>query len=267
MDRAAVAGALVLVLGGASLRLHAGVQGAGPQQAQTATHVGSYAQADIEAGSRAYGARCVGCHGVGGDSVAGVDLRAGTFKRAATDEDLARVITQGIAGTSMPAHKLEPTEVTALVAYLRNMRDVNAGSVALGEADRGRAVFEKAQCSACHRVRGRGSRTAPDLTNVGAVRAAQALQRSLVDPSGAMLPGNRPVRAVTRDGRIINGRRLNEDTFTVQLIDEHERMISLDKATLREYTVSTTSTMPSYKDTLGDQELADLIAYLLTLKG
>jgi mono/diheme cytochrome c family protein len=36
---------------------------------------------------------------------------------------------------------------------------------------------------------------------------------------------------------------------------------------LREYTVVTTSTMPSYKDKLSAQEMADLVAYLLTLKG
>ena len=39
------------------------------------------------------------------------------------------------------------------------------------------------------------------------------------------------------------------------------------EANLREYTVLTTSTMPSYKDKMSEQETADLIAYLLTLKG
>ena len=40
---------------------------------------------------------------------------------------------------------------------------------------------------------------------------------------------------MTRDGRTIRGRRLNEDTYTVQLIDEQERLVSLIKADLREY--------------------------------
>ena len=82
-----------------------------------------------------------------------------------------------------------------------------------------------------------------------------------------MLPINRPVRAVTRDGRTIRGRRLNEDTYTVQLIDEQERLVSLVKADLREFEVSTTSSMPSYETTLTADELADVIAYLLSLKG
>ena len=82
-----------------------------------------------------------------------------------------------------------------------------------------------------------------------------------------MLPVNRPIRAVTRDGRVITGRRLNEDTFTVQMIDQDERLVSLEKADLQEFTVLTDSPMPSYGDRLSETELSDLIAYLLTLRG
>jgi mono/diheme cytochrome c family protein len=72
---------------------------------------------------------------------------------------------------------------------------------------------------------------------------------------------------VTRDGRTINGRRLNEDTYTVQLIDDQERLISLNKADLREYAILTVSPMPSYRNKLTPDDLADVVAYLLTLKG
>ena len=82
-----------------------------------------------------------------------------------------------------------------------------------------------------------------------------------------MLPVNRSVHALTKDGKTINGRRLNEDTYTVQIIDEQERLLSLTKADLREFTVLKTTAMPSYKDKFSAQELADLEAYLLSLKG
>ena len=82
-----------------------------------------------------------------------------------------------------------------------------------------------------------------------------------------MLPVNRSVRAVTRDGKVITGRRLNEDTYTVQLIDPTERLVSLSKSDLREYTVVKTSPMPSYKNELSSGELDDVVAYLRTLKG
>jgi mono/diheme cytochrome c family protein len=66
---------------------------------------------------------------------------------------------------------------------------------------------------------------------------------------------------------VIAGRRLNEDTYSVQLIDEQERLVSLLKAELREYTVAKTASMPAYKDTLTQAEVADVVAYLLSLKG
>ena len=82
-----------------------------------------------------------------------------------------------------------------------------------------------------------------------------------------MLPINRSVRGVTKDGKVITGRRLNEDTYSVQLIDTEERLVSLVKTDLKEYAVIKTSSMPSYRDKLSAQELADVVAYLLTLDG
>src|SRR5206468_10237389 len=137
-----------------------------------------------------------------------------------------------------------------------------------GDAARGRIAFEgKGGCLRCHRVGAQGPLVAPDLSDIGAIRSAASLQRSLTDPSSQMMPINRPVRAVTRDGTVINGRRLNEDTYTVQLIDDRERLVSLNKTDLREYTISTTSPMPSYKNTLSADDIADVVAYLLSLKG
>jgi hypothetical protein len=112
-----------------------------------------------------------------------------------------------------------------------------------------------------------GSGVAPNLSDIGTVRSAGSLQRSLLDPTSQMMPINRPVRVVTKDGTIINGRRLNEDTYRLQIIDDRERLLSLVKADLRDYTISKTSPMPSYKGTLTSEELSDLLGYLLSLKG
>jgi putative heme-binding domain-containing protein len=238
------------------------------QRATAQEHGGQYSQADIELGSRLYGTNCVICHGVNGDAVPSVDLRSGKFRRAASDEDLGRLITTGVPGTAMPPHEFRSAELTGIVAYIRAMRDVNAAVAAVGEMGRGKAIFEgKGACMSCHRVNGQGSRIAPDLSEIGTVRSADALQRSLLDPTATMRPINRTVRAVTRDGKVIVGRRLNEDTYSVQLIDTQERLVSLAKADLKEYTVIKTSPMPSYKLKFSAQELADVVAYLLTLNG
>src|SRR5882672_8852534 len=237
-------------------------------QSPGAAHPGEYAPADIAYGARLYDAQCTTCHGATGDGVGGVDLRSGRFRNAATDQDLVRVITNGIQGTGMQAFKLDPSEIAGIVAFLRNMNSFDRGSVKAGDAGRGRTTFEgKGACTRCHRIGAQGSHVAPDLSDIGAMRSPGSLVRSITDPTSQMMPINRPVRVVTRDGTVINGRRLNEDTYTVQLLDEREKMVSLVKSDLREYTIQTVSPMPSYQNKLTPDELADVVAYLLSLKG
>jgi putative heme-binding domain-containing protein len=227
-----------------------------------------YGQTDIDNGGRLYRVQCAQCHGPYGELVGGVDLRRGQFRRSTTNEDLTKVITQGIPGSGMPPFALQPNEVFALIAFLRAGFDPSVTPVRIGDANRGKALFEgKAACNTCHRVRGVGPRTAPDLSDIAAVRAPDALHASLIDPSSRMMPINRPVRIVMKDGATVTGRRLNEDTYTVQLIDETERLRSIPKSEMKSYIVETTSTMPSYANRLTAEELADVIAYLLTLKG
>jgi len=242
-----------------------GAQGAA-QGAQD--HPGQYSQADIDAGTRVYSSNCATCHGPNGDQVSGIDLRRGQFRRASTDEDLARIIANGIPGTGMPPMALQAPEITGVIAFIRAGFDPAARPVKIGNAARGQAVFEgKGACLTCHRVQGNGPRVAPDLSDVGVARPAAAIHGSIVDPSSRMMPINRPVRIVMKDGTTITGRRLNEDTYTVQVIDEKERLRSIAKSDTRSYVVETKSTMPSYATRLTADEISDLVAYLLTLKG
>jgi cytochrome c oxidase cbb3-type subunit III len=227
-----------------------------------------YLSSDVENGSRLYRNNCFACHGPEGASIPGVDFRRGQFKRASSDEDLLRVIGSGVPGTAMPPTNVTDSQRLALVAYIRSLHDSAASSVGLGDADRGRALLEsKGGCLACHRVNGKGSRVGPDLSEVGAIRTATYLERSILDPNESVLPEHRLVKVVTRQGTVITGRRLNEDTHTLQLIDMEERLHSLSKSDLREYALLTTSSMPSYVGKFSSQELADLVTYLLSLKG
>jgi cytochrome c oxidase cbb3-type subunit 3 len=227
-----------------------------------------YFQSDIQYGAQIFANQCTACHGTSGDQIPGVNFRAGQFKRVVTDNDLRATITTGVPGTAMQPFAFGASELTGIVSYLRNMGSFDAKGLLVGNAGRGRELFTGAgNCATCHAVNGKGPHVAPDLGDVGALRTAELLHRTLIDPAGSMLPMNRPVRAVTKDGKVINGRRLNEDTYTVQLIDEQERLVSLTKADLREFTVLKTTSMPSYKDKFSAQELADLVAYLLSLRG
>ena len=138
----------------------------------------------------------------------------------------------------MPAFVLRPEELVSIVAFIRAGFDPASASVRVGDSARGRELFHaKAECAQCHRVNGQGPRVAPDLSDIGAIRTLAALQRALLMPDEALLPIHRSVRIVTRNGRTLRGRRLNEDTYTVQIIDEQENLLSLAKEDLRELTL------------------------------
>jgi putative heme-binding domain-containing protein len=227
-----------------------------------------YTASDIENGARMYTNNCVYCHGPEGDQIPGINLLQGKFRRTLSDDDIARIIREGIAGTGMPAQNMNEGNARTVVAYLRSSGAVPAAATAGGNAARGKTIFEgKGACTSCHRAAGTGSRSGPDLSDIGALHRAIDLEKSLIDPAAVVLPQHRFVRVVTKDGATITGRLMNQDTFTVQLIDAQDRLRSFPIADLRQHSVVTTSSMPSYKDKLSSQELADVVAYLVSLKG
>jgi hypothetical protein len=79
-------------------------------------------------------------------------------------------------------------------------------------------------------------------------------------------PTGRTYRVTLADGEDVNGRLLNHDSFTVQLIDTDDRLRSFVKDELREHGFAA-SPMPSYRDTLTAPEIADLVSYLTSLQG
>jgi putative heme-binding domain-containing protein len=137
---------------------------------------------------------------------------------------------------------------------------------AIGDAARGQTIVEgKGNCMSCHRIKGAGSRTGPDLSEIGARRPAQ-LQTKLLTPDTEINAANRPYRVTLKNGTVVNGRLLNEDTFTVQLMDDKENLRSFIKSDLRDFVFVEKSPMPSYKDKLSSTEIADVIGYLVTLR-
>jgi cytochrome c oxidase cbb3-type subunit 3 len=225
-------------------------------------------QFDAQIGARIYLNNCVYCHGPDGDQVPGIKLGSGKFKHATTDAEIMGIIRKGIPGTGMPAQTNMPEQqVRYVVAYLRSLAAEPPTDLPPGNASRGKAIFDgKGGCLTCHRVKETGAWVGPDLSDIGSTRRTAEMEKTLLDPKGTLLPQNRYFRAVSRDGNSVTGRILNQDTFSLQLIDSRGRLLSLQKSDLREVN-SVDSPMPSYKDKLSRTELADLIAYMVTLKG
>ncbi len=224
---------------------------------------------DIDDGRRLFVANCALCHGPDGDSVPGIELGRGKFRMAPNDEALKNIIRKGIPNTAMPPHTFTDFQIGTLVAYLHFMAASSADATASGgNPSKGKMVFEgRGACASCHRVRGVGSRLGPELTDIGSLRRAVELRQSILEPDAEILPQNRYYRVVTKDGATVTGRLLNQDAFTVQLLDSRERLVTYAKSNLAQYAFVDKSAMPSYKDRLSPEELADLVSYLVSLKG
>jgi putative heme-binding domain-containing protein len=225
----------------------------------------TYTRADVENGARLYQGSCATCHGAKGDTVRGVALLSGQFRRGSTDEELVRIIVSGIPGTAMPPTSYSDLEAGMIVAYLRGAAAGAGVTVTQGNSVRGKALFGgKGKCATCHNE---GSRMAPSLSDVGALRRPLELEQSILEPTAGLNPDFRFVRGVTRSGTVVTGRLLNQSTFSVQILDSTEQLRAFDRSGFREFAIVKTSTMPSYRGTFDAQEVADIVSYLTSLRG
>jgi len=227
------------------------------------------------AGAVLFRQECMFCHGVAArGGMRGPDLTAGSWSHGGSDADLARTISAGVPGTAMPPNTLTADEIWQVVAYLRTLQQPVA--VTAGDQQRGEALFfGTARSSTCHIVNGRGGRLGPELSTVGSARSRAYIVESIREPN-RQLTRNRAfgdslkydtVTAVTADGRTIVGVPMNEDTFTVQVMDMSERVHSLEKKSLKSIRHEDRSLMPSYDTSrLGNADLDDLMAYLQSLR-
>jgi len=225
------------------------------------------AEDDDSAGERLFRLHCSECHGLDGQGGRGPDLTRGLYRHGSTDQALYQTISQGVTGTPMPATSLSDRQLFQIVKYVRGLassaREVVSGDAAAG----GRLFAGKGGCPKCHMVRGEGGRLGPDLTYIGSLRAPANLRASILRPVEEIDPAYWAVEAVDKDGKIYSGIRLNEDSYSIQLLDVDENLYSLTKKDLQTLTVDKKkSRMPAYAGVFTARELDDLVAYLYTLQ-
>src|SRR5262249_55467920 len=94
-------------------------------------------------------------------------------------------------------------------------------------------------------------------------RSPSHLRTSILRPEEDVDAGYWAVDAMDKNGKSYKGIRMNEDTYTIQILDMREDLHSLSKQDLRSLTVDPKkSRMPSYERTFTPVELDDLVAYL-----
>ncbi len=238
-----------------------------------------------KAGEFEFRINCAFCHGLGARGGGrGPDLTRAQKRHGNSDADMFRNISQGIAGTVMPANGangqgvgMTDEEINQIIAYLRSIQ-VKAPAKPLGDVAHGKQLFYgETRCFGCHMVEGKGGRLGPDLSGVGGSRTTDALIESVRNPSQRLAWGlTEPtkefaqeyatVTVVTAEGKRITGVTMNEDNFSVQVMDASERIHLLQKDKLTSIKKSRESMMPGYDtDTLKDQDLNDILAYLVSV--
>ncbi len=238
-----------------------------------------------KAGEYEFRINCALCHGLGAHGGGrGPDLTRAQKKHVHSDAEMFQVISNGIPGTVMPANGtngqgvgMTDEEIWQIITYIRSV-EVKAPDKPIGNAAQGKELFYgDANCSLCHMVEGKGGRVGPELTTVGGSRTREAIVDSVRNPSRRLAWGlteatkefpqeYETITVVTADGKAIKGVALNEDSFSVQMMDQNEQIHLLEKDELRSFKKSRESMMPKYNpDTLSDKDLEDIVAYLISV--
>jgi cytochrome c oxidase cbb3-type subunit 3 len=232
----------------------------------------------IEDGKKLFEGLCVVCHGSGGGGGEAPSLNRFTLDRAPDDEALRALMKTGIQNRMPAMRHLSDDQLRQLGDYVRSLGRTPSAPPD-GDPQHGRELYKRLACDSCHIVDGQGRSVGPDLTEIGSMRGTQYLRQAIIDPGAALprgtlsVPGRDllqflPVRVVTREGRAVRGIRINEDSLTIQLRDANGEFYSFRKLDLQRLEKEIgNSLMPSYTDRMTAGELADLVAYLWTLRG
>jgi cytochrome c oxidase cbb3-type subunit 3 len=240
----------------------------------------------IKLGEFQFRSNCAFCHGLGARGGGrGPDLTRAKKRHGSTDAEMFHNIHEGIAGTAMPAAVgsigvgMTDEEVWQVIAYLRSIQ-ANASSQPAGDAKRGKELFGGTiGCSMCHMINGKGGRLGPDLSGTGSARSTEyivdsirvpnkRLAQGLTEPTKEFSQEYETVTVVTADGQKFLGVVLNEDQFTLQMLDTREQLHLLEKGKLKSFEKKRESLMPAYdQKMLSEKDVQDLVAYLQEVSG
>jgi cytochrome c oxidase cbb3-type subunit III len=234
-------------------------------------------------GESQFRANCAFCHGLGARGGGrGPDLTRAQKRHGNADADLFRTINEGVPGTAMPPNGatqqgvgMTGDEIWQVITYIRSVQR-KTDAKAAGNAMHGKELFYgSAACANCHMVQGKGGRLGPDLTTTGSARSMDYLVESVRNPSRRFAQGISEamkefsqeyltVTVVDLRGEKYLGVVLNEDNFTLQMIDTREQLHLFDKSELQSQEETRQSLMPTYdQKMLSEKDLQDLLAFLL----
>ena len=221
-------------------------------------------------GKNAFVTNCSGCHGIdatGGDR--GPSISAGSNAAKVSDQELKRIIANGIAGAGMPPFaSIGNAQISTIVSYLRGLQGKTRSAHMPGDSKRGASLFfGKAHCADCHMAAGQGGFIASDLTGYGESRTPAEIHRAITDPGSSSNEDLKQAVVQMSDGRKFTGIVRTEDNFSVVIQALDGGFVLLHKSELANISFSPGTLMPrDYATTLTPQEIDDLVSYLMSLR-
>lgn len=219
------------------------------------------------AGEGAFVQNCAFCHGRdtgGGES--GPDLTRSTLVAQDVDGDKIGPVVRNGKG-AMPRFTVSNEELANLVAFIHTQkakaeaqvggrRGVDTEDLKTGDAARGRAFFNGAgKCSTCHSPTG-------DLAGVASKYQGLELMRRTLYPRSAKVM----VTVTSASGEKVTGEREYQDEFAVALRDASGKYHSFAMSKVKVETDAPAEAHVEMLPKYTDDDLHDLMTYLLTLQ-
>lgn len=225
--------------------------------------------AQIDSGRSHFVQQCGFCHGRdAGGGEDGPDLtRSKLVAEDVNGDKIGPVVRNGRPNTSMPRFTVSDQELFALVAFIHEQkriadsqngkrRGVETADLLTGSVDKGKAYFNgTGKCSSCHSPTG-------DLAGVAARNDGLKLYERLMYPRGA----KSKMTVTTPSGATVTGELAFQDEFTVALRDSAGRYHSWPASKVK---VKVDAPAEAHVELLAkytDDDIHNLMAYLLTLK-
>ena len=221
----------------------------------------------IEQGKHNLNTACSRCHGRNGRGGKGPDLTDGVYRHVQTDREILDVIANGISGTGMPGLGAAYEDFyLPILAYIRSegAKPKEKASTPSGNIARGKELFEKHNCANCHWVGSGGGRLGTNLSKLAAT--AEYVRESMRYPNSQVDGTHQSVSLVDKDGRILVGKRLSENSFDILVMDGNENLHSVAKRDVDSLDYHSESWMPNYRDVLTTKDIEDLTTFVFSLR-
>ena len=136
-----------------------------------------------------------------------------------------------------------------------------------GDASKGPAMFIQAGCVGCHQIKGQYVNFGPNLSQIGGKLSKDGLFTAILYPSAAIEHSFGGWTVTTKEGLVVVGYIVSEtsDELTLKIAGGAQQTVKKKAITKREE-MKVSLMPPGLAATIGAQGLADLVAYLQTLK-